>query len=494
MTPAPAKPSVRTVVAPLIGGESVRETSGGTYDITNPATGAHLCSVSAAGRDELETAVQHATRGFADGAAEWPSMPASERGRILLRAAEIARASARELAELETANVGKPITQGGYDAALIADVLEYWGGATTKIMGDVVPVTDRGLDIALKEPVGVCALITPWNFPGVIATWKLGPALACGNTVIIKPASLTPLSTIRIAEILLEAGLPPDAICVLPGRGADIGDDLVTHPDVAKVSFTGSTEVGARLMRLAAKDITRVSLELGGKSASLVFDDADLDRCVAHSVHAVFGNAGQDCCARSRIFVQRGIYDEFLDRMAAATTALTVGDPMKDETQIGPLISHEQRATALRYVQLGLEEGARHLVGGDIPAVKGGANGAYLNPAVLADVRNDMQVATDEIFGPVASVIPFEIEQDAIRQANQTRYGLSGAVWTRDLQRAIRVTRAMRTGVISVNTFHSVHTEAPFGGYKQSGLGRELGMHAVSLYTELKNVFFADYE
>jgi acyl-CoA reductase-like NAD-dependent aldehyde dehydrogenase len=474
----------------VIGGDRRAAAEESTFQVIEPGTGAPMAEVAEAGPEDARRAVDVAVRAFEEG--PWPRTNATERGRVLLKASFLVRERLEDLARLEARNVGKPIGDATDELGIVAGTLEYWGGAANKIFGETVPIQDPGLDVTLREPVGVCALITPWNFPLVIATWKIAPALACGNTIIVKPASYTPLTVLRLAEILVEAGLPPEAMSVLPGPGSSVGNALVSDPRVAKVGFTGSTEVGSKIMAMAARNITRVSLELGGKSANVVFADADMDQAVERSVWSVFGNTGQDCCARSRVFVERPAYDGFVEAMSKRTDELRVGMPLDDATDLGPMISAGQRQTSLDYLEIGQKEGARLVTGGEIPEVTGGENGFYLRPAVLADARNDMRVAQDEIFGPVVCVISFDTEEEAVRMANETQYGLSGSIWTRDLGRAIRVSKAIRTGVISVNSSHSVHTEAPFGGYKQSGIGREMGMHAVNLYTEIKNVYFAD--
>ncbi|MEZ5238898.1 MAG: aldehyde dehydrogenase family protein [Microthrixaceae bacterium] len=469
----------------VVAGELREGGDGSTIGLVEPATGEHLTSVAQATESDVEAALSAATIEFESGS--WRRASATDRGRVLLRVAHLLRERAEQFALAEVRGAGHPIGNARWEAGTAADVFEYFAGAANKHYGDVIPVQDAGVDLAVREPVGVCALVVPWNFPLLITTWKVAPALACGNPVVIKPASLTPITALLLAEVLLEAGVPPGAVSVLPGPGRSVGEKLVCDPRVAKISFTGETSTGARILAQSAHNVPRVSLELGGKSACVVFEDSDLERAIAATPMSVFDNTGQDCCARSRFLVQRSIYDEFVAGFVEATSQLVVGDPLQEGTQLGPMVSEAQRGVALDYLGIGDAEGARRVCGGE-----SSGPGWYLSPAVLADVDNDMRVAREEIFGPVAAIIPFDDEAEAVRLANDSPYGLSGTVWTNDLGRALRVTRAIRTGVISVNSSRSVRTEAPFGGFKQSGLGRELGMAAMSHYTETKNIFLSE--
>jgi betaine-aldehyde dehydrogenase len=471
-----------------IGGKAVSAASGRTYDVVNPADGKALAKVSEGGAADVDAAVRAAAKAAAG---PWAGFSARARGKVLLKIAALIRENADELVLLETRSAGKPLADARDEIGLAADVFEYYAGAANKHFGETVPVGPAGLNFTLREPVGVCGLIVPWNFPLVIATWKLGPALACGNAVVLKPSPETPLTALRLAELAAEAGLPDGVLNVISGPGPGCGSALVEHPLVRKISFTGSTRTGTWIAKAAADTMKRVSLELGGKSPNIVFDDADLDVCVEKSVWSVFGNAGQDCCARSRALVHRKVYDKFVARFVARTKKIVVGHPEKKGSQIGPLISLRQRERVCRYIDIGETEGAELLCGGTLP---GGAlsKGYYLTPAVFAGVGAKMKIAREEIFGPVVAILPFKDENEAVALANDSPYGLSGSLWTRDVGRALRVSRAVQTGVLSVNSSSSVHLEAPFGGYKSSGVGRELGLKALDLYTEIKNVFVSN--
>ncbi|MDX6453508.1 MAG: hypothetical protein QOH16_3557, partial [Gaiellaceae bacterium] len=404
-----------------------------------------------------------------------------DRAAVLRSVSDAVREHLEELALLEARNAGKPIGDARGEMEMVADVFAYYAGAPERLLGDSIPV-GGGQAWTVREPLGVVGLIVPWNFPLNISSWKLGPALACGNTVVLKPAELTPLSALRLAELALEAGIPEGVLNVLVGKGRVVGQRLVEHPDVAKIGFTGSTEVGRGVMKGAADTIKRVTLELGGKSANVVFADADLEKAAAAAPYAVFDNAGQDCCARSRILVERSAYDRFAELLVAATRNVKVGDPNDEATEMGPLISKQHRETVASFVDGDVDT----LFTGDAPDGKG-----FWYPCTIVAASNDDRIAREEVFGPVAALIPFDDEADAIRIANDTPYGLSGSIWTENGARALRVARALETGVLSVNTNSSVRVTTPFGGFKQSGFGRELGMHALDGYSEVKNVYYS---
>lgn len=450
-------------------------------ELIEPATGGRLASVPKATADDAGYAVLRAAAAFP----KWCAINTRDRGRILMRLAQLIRDNAEELSRLESRNVGKPIRDSRDEVALAANCFEYYAGTTNKVGGQTIPAAAPGVLMTFREPIGVCGIIVPWNFPIAITSWKSAPALAMGNTVVLKPAEQTPLTALRLADLALEAGMPEGVFTVLSGPGSVVGEAIITHPLVRKLAFTGSTEVGRRVMELGARDIKRVSLELGGKSANLIFDDCDFDRAVASAVSSSLGNAGQDCCARSRVLVQRSIYDRFTQALVDAFENVRVGDPLKDETEMGPLVTQSHRQRVLSYIEAGRSEGATLATGGK---AREGV-GTYLEPAVFLDVKPEMKIAREEIFGPVVVVMPFDSEDDGVRIANDSVYGLSGSIWTRDGSRALRVARAFETGNISINSGSSVHLEAPFGGVKQSGIGRELGLAALDAYTEWKTVY-----
>jgi acyl-CoA reductase-like NAD-dependent aldehyde dehydrogenase len=478
-----------TAVSMVIGGELAEAADGGWFDITNPATNQVIAQAPLGGKADVDAAVKAARAAF-DDRKGWSSWSATKRGRALAKLGAAVRDRLEELALLETQNGGKPITSSRGEILGVSFVFDYYAGAANKVFGETIPVSKvPSLDFTLREPIGVVGLIVPWNFPLLMASWKLGPALAAGNTCVLKPASYTPLTALRLGELALEAGIPPGVINVVTGPGGTAGAALAAHPAVGKIAFTGETTTGQEIMRLASANVKKVSLELGGKSPNIVFADADLERFATTSPYSVFDNCGQDCCARSRILVERSVHERVTDLFAAATRAVKVGDPLDDQTEVGPMVSLRQRERVTDYIDIGREEGAEIVAGGEPPSDPALAEGAYVMPTIFDRVDPTMRIANEEIFGPVVAIIPFDTEDEALAIANATPYGLSGSVWSRDIGRAIRVAKALESGVISVNSNSSVHTEAPFGGYKMSGTGRELGMHALDLYTEVKNVF-----
>jgi acyl-CoA reductase-like NAD-dependent aldehyde dehydrogenase len=449
-----------------------------TLTVIEPASEAKLATVPRAGAEEVDAAVARAKAAFPG----WRALAPAERSAVLRRLADVLEGRAEELATLEARNAGKPIADARGELEMVVETFRFYAAAPERLLGDTIPVAG-GVAMTFREPLGVVGLIVPWNFPLVIASWKLAPALAAGNTVVLKPAELTPLTALELEGIAAEAGLPEGVVNVVAGPGSVCGRRLVEHPDVAKIAFTGSTEVGRGIAAGAAGTIKRVTLELGGKSANLVFADADLERAAAAAPMAVFGNAGQDCCARSRILVERSVLDRFMDALEDAVEAIQVGDPLDESTQMGPLISAGQREQVSSFV----DDDAPVAIRGSAPD----GPGYWFPPTVLCPVANDDRAAVEEIFGPVACVIPFSDEAEAIRLANDTIYGLSGSIWTRDGARALRVGRALETGVLSVNSNTSVRVSTPFGGFKQSGVGRELGPHALEHYSEVKTLYYA---
>jgi acyl-CoA reductase-like NAD-dependent aldehyde dehydrogenase len=465
----------------FIGGELVEPASGEVRDLTEPATGAPLARAAMAGEGDVDRAVE-AARGALDGA--WGKTPPNERSRLLHALADAVVANRKELTELETRNVGKAITSVKGEVAVTAENFRWYASALGTIAGRSTPIGGSILAYTLKEPIGVCAQIVPWNYPIMMAAWKLAPALAAGCAVVLKPDPATPLTALRLGELSAEVGFPAGAINIVPGDGPTTGAHLVTHPGVDKVAFTGSTKTGSEIMRLCAEPVKRVSLELGGKSPNVVFADANLDDAVPSSVYAIYYSAGQSCDARSRVLVEKPLYDDFVSRFSETAARMQVGDPLDEETQMGSLISQAHREKVHGFVEAGRGEGAEVVTGGE----PSGGDGAFYPPTVLAGVENGMVVAQEEIFGPVVTVIPFEDEAEALRIANDVKYGLAATVWTRDPARGHRLARQIKSGVIGVNLPNTAFPGLPFGGYKQSGFGREGSLETLEMYMETKAV------
>jgi acyl-CoA reductase-like NAD-dependent aldehyde dehydrogenase len=472
----------------LIDGKWVEAVSGKTFETVDPATGRVLARVAEGDTEDVDRAARAARRAFDAG--PWPRMAPAERQKLLLRLADLIEAHGLELAQLETLDNGKSLGESQHvDIPSAAETFRYYAGWVNKIAGETNPTDPSLFSFTLREPVGVCGQIIPWNFPLLMAAWKLAPALACGNTCVLKPAEQTPLTALRLGELLQEAGIPDGVVNIVPGFGPTAGAAIVAHPLIDKIAFTGSTEVGKEIHRETAHTLKRVSLELGGKSPNIVFADADVAEAVKGALMGVFFNQGEVCCAGTRLFVEDRLHDEFADAVAKAAATMKQGPGLDPGTQVGPLVSAEQLERVTGYLEIGKQEGAKVLTGGERNTAPGLEGGYFVKPTVFTGVRNDMRVAQEEIFGPVVAVIPFKDEDDAVLQGNDTFYGLAAGVWTRDVSKAHRVARAIRAGTVWVNCYNVFDVMAPFGGYKQSGYGRELGRHALDLYTQVKSVW-----
>ena len=468
-----------------VNGEYVSNQDGATFDTRHPGTDQVICEVEIAGQHEVDNAVRAASDAFES----WSETPAAERGAILRRAAGLLRERNQELAELETLDTGKPISETiAEDIITGAEVIEYFAGVAQSIHGQHVELSPEAFAMVRREPIGVCAGIGAWNYPIQIAMWKSGPALACGNTMVFKPAEQTPLTALKLAEIYSEAGLPPGVFNVVEGA-RETGAALVGHPDVAKITLTGSVETGKVVMAAAARDVKKVTLELGGKSPIIIFDDADMENAVNAALVANFYSSGQVCSNGTRVFVQDALYGEFVDRLEERTRAIRVGDPFDPATQIGPLVSREHYNKVCGYMERAKKSDARHVCGGDVITDGELAGGLYVTPAIFSDCTYEMEFVAEEVFGPLMSVLPFKTEEEALQRANATRFGLAGAVFTKDFSRAHRVANKIQAGIVWINDYNITPPEVPFGGYKQSGLGRENGLQAIEHYTQVKTVY-----
>jgi acyl-CoA reductase-like NAD-dependent aldehyde dehydrogenase len=464
------------------------EGSGKAFDTTNPATGEVLTQIAEATAADVDQAVASARKAFEDMSGPWRKMSASERGKVLWRIADLIDKNIEELAELETLDNGKPIFESRYvDMPMVADVFRYYAGWATKIHGETVNTFNNAFTYTLREPVGVVGAIVAWNFPLLLASWKLGPALACGNTMVLKPAEQTPLSALRLGELMLEAGLPAGVVNIVTG-GPETGIALVKHPGIDKIAFTGSTVVGKEIMRSSADTLKRVTLELGGKSPNIVFADSSMDAAVKGALNGIFYGKGEVCCAGSRLFVEKKVEDEFLTKLVEYSKKIKLGDPLDPKTRLGAIVSEKQMNTVLSYIESGKTEGATLLAGGKRASVNGD-HGYFLEPTIFGGVKNDMKIAQEEIFGPVLATLAFDDVEQVAELANKNVYGLAAAIWTNDLKKAHQLSRRLRAGTVWINTYGLMDAALPFGGYKQSGFGRELGMHAIDHYTELKTVW-----
>ena len=458
------------------------------FDTINPATGEVLTQITEASPVEVDRAVTAARLAFEDRNGAWRKLSASERGRLIWKLADLVEKNIEELAELETLDNGKPIFESRYvDMPMVVDVLRYYAGLATKIHGETINSFENAFTYTLREPVGVVGLIVPWNFPLLLASWKLGPALACGNTLVLKPAEQTPLTALKLGELAIEAGFPAGVINILTG-GPETGKAIVAHPGVDKIAFTGSTAVGKEIMRGAADTLKRVTLELGGKSPNIVFADADIDNAVKGAINGIFYGKGEVCNAGSRLFLESSLKDEFTEKLVARASKMRPADPLDPKTRLGAIVSQEQMQTVLGFIEAGKQGGAKLIAGGNRVAVNG-ERGFFIEPTIFGEVKNEMRIAREEIFGPVLSVLTFDDIDEVIAQANNNPYGLAAAVWTRDVKKAHTVSRRLKAGTVWINTYGLMDASLPFGGHKQSGFGRELGAHAIEHYTELKSVW-----
>lgn len=484
LQPQIAKPQAGKL---FINGEFVDAVSGKTFNTINPATGEVIAGIAEGGKEDVDLAVKAARAAFNEGS-EWRKMSTTDRTRVLLKLADLIRANQQELSELETLDTGKPIFESSkFDIPQAAECFEYYAGWATKIAGETIPVSKGGEAFAytLREPIGVCGQIIPWNFPLQMLAWKVAPALAAGNTVVLKPAEQTPLTALRFAELTREAGLPNGVFNLITGFGVGAGSSLVEHPDVDKIAFTGSVEVGKAIMHEAANTLKRVSLELGGKSPNIIFADSDLETAAKYALGGIFFNQGEMCTACSRIMVEASAYDEFMSVLTSRAAKMVAGDPLHPKTRLGALISQQHLDRVLGYVDIGSKEGAKVTVGGS----RIGTKGFFMQPTVLENVTNSMRVAQEEIFGPVASVMKFDSIEDALSQANGSQFGLAASVWTRDIKKAHKMAKALKAGTVWINTISTTDNALPFGGFKHSGVGRELGKAAIDMYTETKSVW-----